>query len=152
MVHALERAHWLLKGNGRLIDIHPSGEPPPIEVRQGRVTHHVGWLREEDDYIEYVHANEAIDKAVARSLFARERVGTFAYTTYADTLVDLQCYLETEWHDAFIEDVVAGQIEDLMNSIEPDQELILQDMIQIARLRPLPPSPSPLQNQTSQTG
>lgn len=138
MVHALERVHWLLKDNGRLIDIHPSGEPPPIEVRLGQETHHVGWLREEDDYIEYIQAGEAIDQALERRLFARERQGTFAYTTYADTLADLQCYLEKKWHDAFIEDVVAGRIEDLMNSVEPDQELILRDVIQISRLRPLP--------------
>ena len=138
MVHALERAQRLLKRNGRLIDIHPSGEPPPIEVRLGQEIYHVGWLCEEDDYIEYLQANEAIDEAVARHLYARERAGIFAYTTYADTLADLQSYLETEWHDAYIEDVVAGRIEDLMSSIEPDQELILRDEIQITRLRPLP--------------
>ena len=138
MVHALERSHWLLQGNGRLIDIHPLGEPPPIEVRLGSEVHHVGWLREEDDYIEYVQASEALDEVVARGLFARERAGTFAYIIYADTLADLQCYLEMEWHDAFIEDVVAGRIEGLMSSIEPDQELILRDVVQIARLRPLP--------------
>lgn len=137
MVHALERAHWLLKENGRLIDIHPLGEPPPIEVRLGSEIHHAGWLREEDDYVEYVQAGEALDEVVSRGLFVRERVDTFAHTTYADTLADLQCYLETEWHDAFIEDVVAGRIEALMSSIEPDQELILRDVVQIARLRPL---------------
>jgi hypothetical protein len=138
MVHALERAHWLLKDNGRLIDIHPLGEPPPIEVRLGQEIHPVGWLREEDDYIEYVQASEAIVAVIKQGLFVCEKQGVFAYTTYADTLADLQCYLEMEWHDAYIEDVVAGQIEDLMSSIEPDQELILRDEIQISRLRPLP--------------
>jgi hypothetical protein len=138
MVHALERAHSFLKENGRLIDIHPSGEPPPIEVRLGSSTHHVGWLREEDDYIEYAQASEAIQAAINRGLFVCERQGTFAYTTYADTLADLQCYLENEWQDAYLEDVVAGRIEDLMSSVEPDQEVILRDVVQIAWLRPLP--------------
>jgi hypothetical protein len=138
MVHALERAHWLLQRNGRLIDIHPLGEPPPIAVRLGQEIHPVGWLRETDDYIEYIQASEAVDEAVNRGLFVRERQGTFAHVTYADTLTDLQCYLEMEWHDAFIEDVVAGRIEDLMNSIEIEQELILRDVVQITRLRPLP--------------
>lgn len=138
MVHALERAHRLLKGNGRLIDIHPLGEPPPIEVRLGPEIHPVGWLREEDDYIEYVQASQAIETVIKRGLFVQEKQGTFAHITYADTLADLQHYLAKEWQDAFIENVVAGRIEDLMSSIELDQELILRDVIQIARLRPLP--------------
>ncbi len=138
MVHALKKAHSLLKENGRLINIHPLGEPPPIEVRLGDDRHHVGWLREEDDYIEYVQASEAIQTVIDQGQFFREKQDTFAYTIYADALADLQTYLEKEWHDAYIEDVVAGRIEALMSSVEPDQEIILHDVIQISRLRPLP--------------
>lgn len=137
MVHALEHAHRLLSRNGRLIDIHPLGEPPPIEVRLGGDVHHAGWLLEEDDYVEYIQASEALDTVIRRGLFALERQGTFAFITYADSLADLQSYLENEWHDAILEDRVAGRIEELMSSTEPDQEIILRDEVQIRRLRPL---------------
>ena len=50
MVHALETIHGLLKPDGRLIDIHPSGDPPPIIVRIGERSEIAGWLQETDDF------------------------------------------------------------------------------------------------------
>lgn len=138
MVHALEIAHGLLGENGRLLDIHPLGEPPPIQVRLGKQIHHAGWLREEDDYIEYEQANNAINKVIEQGLFALEREGTFSFTAYADSLTDFQSYLENEWKDAILEELVARRIEELMHSLERAPEIIMQELIRVNRLRPLP--------------
>ncbi|MBK6711143.1 MAG: hypothetical protein WBO48_01400 [Candidatus Promineifilaceae bacterium] len=135
MVHALEQIHFLLKGNGRLIDIHPPPEPPPIFVRLGADRHPVGWVREADDYCEYAQADDALDEVVARGLYRWEQRGRFAFVTYADSIADLQTHLAETWNDAIIEDRVIQRTEELMASIEPDKEVILHEVIQIARLR-----------------
>ena len=135
MVHALEQIHFLLKENGRLIDIHPQPEPPPIFVRLGADRHPVGWVRETDDYCEYAQADDALDEVVARGLYQWEQRGRFAFVTYADSIADLQTHLAETWNDAIIEDRVAQRTEELMASIEPEKEVILHEVIQIARLR-----------------
>lgn len=137
MVHALEKIHWLLKPDGRLIDIHPSGQPPPIMVRVGAERFLAGWLKEEDDYIEYAQADGALGQVVRQGLFVLERRETFAFTTCADTLSDLRHYLAKTWQKAIIEDNVARRIDELMSNIERDKEIIVREVIKIARLRPL---------------
>ena len=53
MVHALEIAHSLLKRDGLLIDIHPSGQRPQFEVHvKGRVLL-AGHVEETDDFVGY---------------------------------------------------------------------------------------------------
>ena len=65
MVHALKLIHQLLATNGRLIDIHPIGEPPPITIRLGDEHHLVGWMRETVEYDPYALAEEALETAVS---------------------------------------------------------------------------------------
>jgi hypothetical protein len=137
MVHALTHIRTLLKADGRLIDIHPPPEPPPIYVRLGADRHPVGWVRETDDYLEYLQADEALAEAVARGLYAWQKRGTYAFITYADAIADLQAHLAESWHDAIIEERVIQRAEELMATIEPDKELILHEVVQISRLRPL---------------
>ena len=136
MVHALEQIHFLLKPDGVLIDIHPIGEPPPIEVRLGADIHTVGWVREADDYCEYVAATEALETAVSRNLYSWQKQGTFAFTTYADTILDLHNHLAETWTDAIIDDEVIRRTQDLMQTPEADKEVILREIITIARLHP----------------
>lgn len=136
MGHALERIPELLAKNGRLIDMHPNGEPPPVSVRLGNEHHIVGWIRETTDYEKYALADEALDTAVSRNLYRWQIQDTFAFNTYFDALVDLQDYLAKEWSDGYIEDLVAMQIEDMMRSTIPDQEIILKEIVKIAYLKP----------------
>jgi len=137
MVHALKKARGLLNGNGGLLDIHPAGDPPPIDVRLGDAVFTAGWLREDDDYIEYTQADEAIAEVVAHGFFAVDRAGTFDFVTYADSLADFRAYLEKERTDAYLDELVARRIAELMESVEPDQEIALREAIRIVRLRPL---------------
>ena len=145
MVHALHQIHGLLAPNGRLIDLHPNGEPPPITVRLGDDHHLVGWVREESDYDAYALADVALETVtsdelgtgVSQRLYRLQAQDTFAFITYFDTLPDLQRYLAAEWSDAYIEDLVAMQIESLMHSAIVEQEITLKEIVQISGMIPL---------------
>ena len=136
MVHALERIHQLLEPDGALIDIHPSGEPPPIEVRIGQQATVVGWMQETDDFIEYAQASAALSRAIGRGWFDVERKGTFEFATHADSVSALREYLAKEWKDAILDEAVAARAEQLLNAVERDKGLIVREQVCIARLRP----------------
>ena len=136
MVHALEKIHELLEPDGRLIDIHPSGEPPPIEVRVGQQVTVVGWMKETDDFIEYAQASAALSEAIGRGRFDVERKGTFEFVTHADSISDLREYLAKEWKDAILEEAVMAKAAELLDTPECDKELMVREQIRIARLRP----------------
>lgn len=136
MVHALKLIHGLLAPGGHLIDMHPNGEPPPIMVRLGDEHHLVGWIRETVEYDPYELADAALATAVSQQLYHLSIQDTFAFITTCDSLADLQQYLAEEWSNGYIEDLVAMQIESMMRSPVPDQEIILKEIVKIARLQP----------------
>jgi hypothetical protein len=137
MVHALEKIHSLLEPDGFLLDIHPSSEPPPVEVRVGDKYYLAGWLKEEDEYIEYIRADEALQTVIEQGRFAVEKGGTFTFNTYAGSLDDLREYLKDVWEDAILDDQVAGRVEELWLSPMKDKELVIREIIRISRLHPL---------------
>jgi hypothetical protein len=137
MVHALEKIHRLLSAAGVLIDIHPSAEPPSIQVRVAGEIHDGGWLRESDDYLEYEDADRALQQVIDDGLFVLERQARFSFVTHAPSLRDLQAHLEDEWQDAYIEETTLRLIEDLMRTRERDKEILLRESVRIARLRPV---------------
>ena len=143
MVHALEKIHQLLTPQGRLIDIHPSGERPSIEVRcDRRMTTEavvVGWLQETDDFIEYAQANAALAQAVERGWFAAERKSAFEFATCASSVGELREYLAQEWQDAVIQDDVAARAGEQLAWLGGEAELIVRERVLIARLRPVWP-------------
>jgi hypothetical protein len=136
MVHALEKIHRLLAPQGRLIDIHPIGVPPSIEVRVGSQVTCVGRLKESDDFVEYGQASDALAQAVRRGLFVVERESTFPYVIYAGSVAELREYLAREWKDAIVDVASAGKAQELLGGPERDKELILRDEIRIVRLKP----------------
>jgi hypothetical protein len=137
MVHALEIIHGLLIPDGFLLDMHPFGEPPPIEVRVGDAYFLAGWLKEADDYVEYFNADQAMQAVVERGLFSIEGTGTFTFNTYATSLEDLRAYIKEDWEDAQIDDQVAGRVDDLWKSPINEKEIVLRELVKITRLRPL---------------
>ena len=136
MVHALELARQLLLPNGRLLDLHPTGEPPPIEIRMGTEISRVGFLRETDDFVEYGLADAAVARVIREGLFVIEKSDQYSFDIHADGLEELLSYLAEEWTDAVIDDDIVKRIESLLSSSETDKEIILRDRIYIARLRP----------------
>ncbi len=135
MVHALEKVHRLIAPNGLLIDIHPTAQPPALEVRLGEQALLAGWVHETDDYIEYAQADAALESALREGLFELEASRTFAFLTHAADLAELQDHLLREWKDAFIDDQTAGRVEELMLTSEPDREVRIRETVHIARLR-----------------
>jgi hypothetical protein len=137
MVHALKKIHGLLKENGRLLDIHPNGEPPPIYIQLDNERHLAGWIQEESDYVSYAQADEALNVAVKRGWFhpARRQLVTFA--TYATDLEALRNHLQQNWHDAWIEDLVAMQIENHLNSLSRNKQIIVEEKIWMSRFQPV---------------
>ena len=137
MVHALEKIHQCLKPDGRLIDIHPSGAPPTIEVRVGEQITPVGEMKEMDDFVEYGQASDALANAIERGLFAVEHAGTFEFTTRAGSVAELRDYLAKEWKDAILEESVEARAEAFLCAQTHDSELIVREQVLITRLRRL---------------
>ena len=136
MVHALELAHSWLAANGRLLNLHPNGQPAPVDEQLGPDTYRAGWISEETDYASYHQANQAIAQVVRQKLFAVERKTTIPVHTYGDTLADIQQYLAESWVDAHLDDLLIMRANDLLQSILTPQRVIVTEMVQVLRLRP----------------
>jgi hypothetical protein len=138
MVHALELIRGMLREeNGRLLDIHPNGEPPPIFVRLNDERHLTGWLQEESDYISYAQAEAALHEAVQRGWFRRQQRQRVTFATYATDLEALREHLRENWHDAWIEDLVAMQIENQLSSLAQQKEIVVEEQIWLSRYQPV---------------
>ena len=136
MVHALETVHGLLKPDGRLIDIHPSDEPPPFIVRSGERSEMAGWLEETDDFIEYGQAEGALDQAVSARLFTVEKQSAFIFNAHADTFAELSAYLAANWSDSVIPPDTAAHAEALQKTARGKTDILLREHVRISRLRP----------------
>lgn len=138
MVHALEQIYGLLKGgNGRLIDIHPNGEPSPIYVRLDGERQLAGWIQEGSDYEKYVQADDALRDAVRRGWFRQAERQLITFATYATDLAALRNHLQQNWQDAWIEDLVAMQIENQLSRLTRQKEIIVEEQIWLGCYHPI---------------
>jgi hypothetical protein len=135
MVHALELTHGLLKPEGLLIDIHPTGEPPLIEAHVGGEVLLAGHLEEADDFVEYFEADDALSAVTRRGLFELELEGVFTHMLHALTIMALVNYLEAEWSDAVLHEQTIERAADLMGEPGNDREIVLRESVRIARFR-----------------
>ncbi len=116
MVHALELLHSLIEPGGCLLDIHPSGEPPPIELIYGDQRSLVGYLQESDDFIEYGQADAAIMQATSRGWYHIEQESAFEFPTRASSLAELRDFLEHNWADAILSPEIDQKVAKLLGS------------------------------------
>jgi len=136
MVHALKQIQGLLKaGNGRLLDIHPIGEPAPIYVRLDDERHLVGWIQEESDYASYAQAEDALREAVHHGWFRLAQRQLITFATYATDLEVLRDHLRQNWQDAWIEDLVAMQIENRLSHLAHEKEIIVEEQIWLSQFQ-----------------
>lgn len=137
MVHALGRIHHLLKPDGLLIDIHPAGTPPPVEVHSDGCVTRAGYLDERDAFVEYPQAEAALKAVVRQGLFAVERTGLFLFSYRADSYDDLRLFIEREWTDSFLPPEVEERVRALMDEPGRNKAIMMHELIRIARLRRL---------------
>jgi hypothetical protein len=135
MVHALEIVHSLLKRGGLLIDIHPSGQPPPVEVHVGGEVLLAGHVQEADDFVEYSQADDALADVVARGLFELERMELFSFIVHAPTVQALADHIAAEWSDAVLAQEVIERAEELLGQPGEGKEATVRETIRIARYR-----------------
>ena len=135
MVHALEITHGLLKKDGLLIDIHPSGKPPPVEVHGGGEVLLAGYLDEKGGFAEYFEADSALADVTARGLFELEREGLFSFMLHAPTIMALIDLLEAEWSDAVLAEEVVEQLAKLLAEPGEGKEIIVREIVRISRYR-----------------
>jgi hypothetical protein len=138
MVHALEIIHNLLQPQGTLVDIHPSGESPTIELVHGGHKSLLGYLQETDDFVEYSQASAALAQAVDIGLFQVERQGTFQFSTVATSVDELRAYLTDNWQDAILSpeiDQRASMLSGvtLPGEVEDEHRIVLTEQVNITR-------------------
>jgi hypothetical protein len=97
MVHALEITRGLLKPDGLLIDIHPTGQPPRVEAHVGGEVHLAGHLDETGNFVKYFEADDALKNVTGRGLFELEREGLFTSLLHAPSIMALANHLAAEW-------------------------------------------------------
>ncbi len=139
MVHALETIHALLETQGILIDLHPSGQPPPFEAWIAGQSHLLGYMQETDNFVEYFQAAAALKEVVQRGLFVVDRQQSFVFITRAGSFEELQDYLLENWSDAVIPDEIGNLARELSISTgQIDSAQLTQETL-IARLRKINP-------------
>ena len=139
MVHALEITRSLLKSDGLLIDIHPTGQPSQIEAHIDGEIHLAGPVREAGNCEKYFDASNALKDVTGRGLFELEREGRFVFLLHAPTIQALSDHIEAEWSDTSVSEKTFEQAGRLLG--EPGEgavdrsEIILREFVHIARFR-----------------
>ena len=127
MVHALEIIREMLKRGGRLVDIHPSGDPPPVELLHGNSRTRLGYVGETDNFIEYAQADAAVAQAVSNGWFSIEHQAIFTFQTYANSVAELWEFLSRTWSDAILPDEAAAREKEAL----PNQGVMLTEKVKI---------------------
>ena len=135
MVHALETVHGLLKKDGLLIDIHPNGTPPPVEVHLDGEVLLAGHVEETGGPTDYFAADAALADVTTRGLFELEREELFPFMTHAPTIMALTGYLAADWSDAVLPEAVIERLEALMRAPGGDREIVVREIIRFSRFR-----------------
>lgn len=133
MVHALEIIGDLLPENGILIDIHPTGEPPTLEVSGAGASEMAGYLQESDDFIEYAQADAAIASAIQLGWFRLEQQETFSHVTITFSMDEFQNFLDEKYQDAIVTPETRQRIQAVLAE-NPANRLIMSENILITRL------------------
>ena len=143
MVHALEITHSLLKPGGLLIDIHPTSQPPRVEVHRDGDVQLVGYVDDRDDFVDYIRADGALREAEAHGLFHLQLEKQFPFLYHAGTLTEMTDYLTAEWSSAILPQETLVRAEQLIGQPRDGVEIVIREPIRITRFRALAPTSSP---------
>jgi len=92
MVHALTKAHRVLKPNGLLLDLRPAAKHRRAGLGEGRNWKQVGVMRENFD--DDIASDRAVKQVIHTSLFKQENVVEFDLDRVMDTLQDFRAWLD----------------------------------------------------------
>jgi hypothetical protein len=134
MVHALEKIHALLGPGGDLINIQPDGELVEFYAVLDEGEQFIGYMLENDDYVEYFQAMHAIEMAANAGLFQIQKVGEFEFCNYAGSFHEMKSYLDKNWSDAVITEEVIASARNLEDE-HGAYKTILREKIKLSLLR-----------------
>jgi hypothetical protein len=137
MVHALEITHSLLKPGGLLIDMHPTGEHPRVEVHIGGEILLAGLIDESDHFQEYFQADQALAEATRLGLFRMEQERFFPFLYHAATVTEMADFITAEWCDAVLHDETLQKAEALLGKPVDGREVVVREPIRITLFRAL---------------
>jgi hypothetical protein len=143
MVHALEITHSLLNVSGLLIDIHPTSQPPRVEIHRDGEIQLAGYVDDRDNFVDYIQADRALLEAEARRLFRLERQKFFPFLYHADTISEMTDYLTAEWSSAILPQETLARAQQLIGPPGHGVKIIIREPIRITRFQALAPASSP---------
>ena len=86
MVHALHRAHRMVKPAGLVVEIHPTPETAVILVDDARA----GWVDSAGGSARHQAAEDALALALRDGLYRRDDATEFDFDTYGDSIEELR--------------------------------------------------------------
>ena len=128
MVDALKRARSWLRSGGLLVDLHPVADPAFLIVGDtiaGPIDNGAAPSRHQA-------ATDAIAAAVREGLFRIADSTEFDFSTYADTLDELQDYIVSEWREGHIADKTLKRARELGASA--DRKPCARERVSASRL------------------
>lgn len=145
MVHALEEIHRLLRPEGALVDIRPYAEPSIVKVLANDQILFAE-PRREDDSESVIDSDRAMERILARNVFAVERAADFEFFSYGSTAAELREFWDRyndydptpkEQDRIDYENTVYAKAEEIRELAGKEAEVVVHERIRIARLKPL---------------
>ena len=128
MVDALKQARRWLRPGGLLVDLHPIADPALLIVGDmiaGPIDNGAAPARHQA-------ATDAIRAAVREGLFRIDDSTEFDFSTYADTLDELQDFIVSEWREGRIGDATLKRAREL--GLSEGREPCARERVSASRL------------------
>lgn len=99
-MHALSEIRRVLAPTGVLVDLRPVADRWPLEIATATKSQVAGRLQDLPAQLDDDAASaEAIAHAAQAGWFVSERVETFDFLYYWDTLEEMKAYIDEQWED-----------------------------------------------------
>jgi hypothetical protein len=132
MVHALRRAHRVVKPRGCVVDLHPTNEPATVETHRT-----IGYVDAGDAPRRHGQADAAVAAAVGEGLFAVDRTLVFSFYTYGENIDDLRAFVETTWRDALIGAATVERARQALRRAPAGTRPRVREVVRVTKLRPI---------------
>lgn len=131
MVDALKRVRGWLAPHGVVVDLHPTATVATILVGDALA----GPIDPGGATERHQAATDAIASAEAEGLFAIEESVEFDFSTYADSIDELNDHILEDWREARIGDRTLARARALRVAT-PDRKVRVRERVSASRLRP----------------